>query len=581
MKRLLCFLSFLTLFCCFAFIAKPAAAAEEILRFHSDLRIQKDSTLLVTERITVRAEGKKIKRGIYRDFPIRYENPDGSFFRIGFKILSVTRDGVAEPYHVRSTKNGRRIYIGDKDVAIAHGIHRYEISYLTLGVVRFYDDFDELYWNVTGNDWDFPISDASAALYLPDGTKISRYHVYTGRSGSRGRDYSAYLDPVTTALSVQSARPLDVREGLTLAAGWPKGIVTPPTGWQRLKWRMAENRTFTAAVLYVPLLFCYLFGIWLLVGRDPDKGTIIPEFTPPDDLSPAVISYIRNMGLGHSDRREAFSAALINLAVKGRIKIHRRAKHTYDLTRLKTADTARLPPGEAYLLYSMFHKRERFTIERAYDPEFVRIMEGFVLAVEGEYSHHYFLSNSKYVTATWWISAPMIFVMMFCTLSGPEYVGPSFALIGATLFLHMAFYALMKAPTMLGREKMDRIEGFRLYLKTAEKSRLDFLHPPEMTPGLFEKYLPYAVVLGVENQWVNYFKKALPVEAQQNYRPHWYHGYGKGGFKISEIGKSFSSNLSATMSRAATAPSSSGGGGFSGGGGSSGGGFGGGGGGGW
>lgn len=577
MKRLLCFFA---LFCCVAFYAGPAKSAEEILQYHSDIRIQEDARVFVTESIIVRAEGKKIKRGIFRDFPVRYKNPDGGYFRIGFKILSVRRNGEEEPYHIKSSQNGKRVYIGTEDTFIPHGMHQYEITYLTYGVVSFYDDVDEIYWNVTGNDWDFPINEASARLFLPGDAAVSRYSVYTGPKGSTtGHAYNAYRDPVSGGLSVHTARALGLREGLTIAAGWPKNIVTQPSDWQRLKWRMAENKFFTAAALYVPLLFLYLFMLWLLIGRDPSRGTIIPEFAPPDGLSPAVISYIRNMGLGYSDRREAFSAALINLAVKGRIKIHRRAKNTYDLIRINT-DTAGLSAGEAYILYRMFHRKNMFTIERAYDTEFVEIMDGFTLAIEGEYGHHYFLSNSKYVTAAYWISAPMIFVMMVCMVFGPEYIAPSFVLIGATLFLHMIFYALMKAPTMLGREKMDRIDGFRLYLKTAEKSRLDFLHPPDMTPELFEKYLPYAVVLGVENQWVNYFKKSLPIDAQQNYRPHWYQGYGKTGFRLAEIGKSFSSNLSATMSSAATAPSSSGGG-FSGGGGSSGGGFGGGGGGGW
>jgi uncharacterized membrane protein YgcG len=579
MKRLFYLMA---LFCCFALFAKPALAAEEIIRFHSDIRIQKDSSVLVTENITVQAEGEKIKRGIYRDFPVRYKDDDGRHFRIGFRLLAVSRDGHAEPYHIVNSQNGKRIYIGDKDTFIPHGIHRYQLTYQTHRVISFLGDMDELYWNVTGNDWDFPIREASAALYLPDGASISRHHVYTGYKGSRERSYSAYWDPVSSALSVQASRPLAAREGLTMAAGFPKGLVTQPDVWQQLRLRIAENPLFAATVLYVVLLFCYLFTLWVMIGRDPDGGTIIPEFMPPDNFSPALISYIRNMGLGHSDKREAFSAALINLAVKGVLKIEQSKKNHYKLIKDK-GEIPGLPPGEAYIAYRMFRHNNSFTISKKYNSKFVGILEGFADAIAGEYAHTYFLKNSKYVTISFLVSALAIGLMGYHATNDPALAPQSFGLIGATVLLHLMFYYLMKAPTMYGREKMDRIEGFRLYLKTAEKSRLDFLHPPEMTPELFEKYLPYAVVLGVENKWVKYFKKSLPRAEQDSYQPRWYNSsYGDTRPSVAQISSNLSKGLSSTLSHAAQAPSSSGSsGGFSGGGGSSGGGFGGGGGGGW
>jgi len=577
MKRLLCLIA---LFCCLTIFASPAKAAENIISYHSDLHIQKNSSVLITERITVMAEGRKIKRGIYRDFPTRYIDDKGRDFRIGFRLLSVRRNGTAEAHHLQNRYNGKRIYIGDKNTFIPHGIHEYELTYLVHNVISFLDGIDELYWNVTGNDWDFPIQDASAAVYLPGGASISRHHAYTGFKGEKGQNYSSYWDPVSASLSVQASRSLGRHEGLTIAAAFPQGLVTQPDTWQKLKLRIADKPMLALTALYVILLFFYLFTLWILIGRDPRAGTIIPEFVPPDNASPALISYIRNMGLGYSNKRDAFSAALISLAVKGVLRIEQKMKNHYELIKVK-GEISDLPPGEAYIAYRMFRNKSKFTISKKYNASFVSILKGFSDAIEGEYARTYFLSNSHHVTTSLMVSVVAIGLMLYNLVSDPAINPQSAGLIAATVFLHIIFYYLMRAPTMYGREKMDRIEGFRLYLKTAEKSRLDFLHPPEMTPELFEKYLPYAVVLGVENKWVNYFKKSLPRAEQDNYQPRWYNGhYGNRPLSLSQISSNLSSGLSSTLSHAATAPSSSSGGSSSGGG-SSGGGFGGGGGGGW
>ena len=144
------------------FAAAPAGAAsdERILRFKSDIEVHADATMTVTETIVVRAAGDQIKRGIYREFPTSYVDRFGNTVRIGFHVLSVTRNGRPEPYHIRDASNGKRVYIGDKDVFLQPGRYSYTLTYTTDQQIGFFEDFDELYWNVTGNGWTFPIDQA-------------------------------------------------------------------------------------------------------------------------------------------------------------------------------------------------------------------------------------------------------------------------------------------------------------------------------------------------------------------------------------------------------------------------------------
>jgi hypothetical protein len=142
----------------------PAAAAEKITRFVSDIAVQRNGDLLVTETIAVNAEGERIKRGILREFPTSYKNSSGSHVEIGFELLSVRRDGAPETFTTERHDNGIRIRIGRADTLLASGVHQYVIAYRTTRQLGFFKDFDELYWNVTGIGWTFPIEVAEARI---------------------------------------------------------------------------------------------------------------------------------------------------------------------------------------------------------------------------------------------------------------------------------------------------------------------------------------------------------------------------------------------------------------------------------
>lgn len=145
------------------------AQPERIISFDSKIKISEDGSMLVTEIIKVHAEGNKIKRGIYRDFPTDYKDKYGNNIRILFEVKEVLRDGLREPYHTERQSNGIRVYFGSSSYFLSPGDYTYAITYKTNRQIGYFEDNDELYWNVTGNGWDFDIERASATIFLPKG----------------------------------------------------------------------------------------------------------------------------------------------------------------------------------------------------------------------------------------------------------------------------------------------------------------------------------------------------------------------------------------------------------------------------
>lgn len=169
-------------------VAAAALADERILDYRSDVLVRADGRIEVTETITVRAEGKQIRRGIYRDYPTRYEDRLGNDVEVAYGPLSVERDGQAEAFHTERQSNGVRAYFGSAERLLAPGEHTYVYRYRAGRMLGFFDTRDELYWNVTGLGWEFPIDHASATVSfdfsLPPGSL--GVDAFTGSFGEQG-----------------------------------------------------------------------------------------------------------------------------------------------------------------------------------------------------------------------------------------------------------------------------------------------------------------------------------------------------------------------------------------------------------
>jgi uncharacterized membrane protein YgcG len=557
-----------------ALFAMAAGAEERIDRFDVAIEVQTDGDILVTEVIAVTAEGDVIRRGIFRDLP-RYLESNGAQLAQGYDVISVKRDGREEPYATETDGGAFRIRIGEEDIFLEPGPHEYEIRYRVRNQVRYFESFDEVYWNATGNFWAFPILTARASITLPPGARVSATRGYTGSLGAQGADYTHTGSGGRHVFA--TTRRLEAGEGLTVAIGFDKGLIDPPSGideswlwWQR-------NGSLAILLASLGVLAWFHLRSFDRVGRDPLKGPVFPLYEPPKGFSPAAAHHVYYRGLrGHT----ALIATLMNLAVRGRIRIDASDSKVTVLDRMHAGeDPSGLATEDASLERSLFMYGDRKTLDREYDSTLTSAYTSFKDALSRKYGEAYFRWNAGYTIAGVALTAGGV---VFAVSQASMWTTWHTLAILALAILNAAFLYLMPAPTPRGQKARTEIEGFRLYMETAEKLQLNAVEVgseklPPMSKQRYETFLPYAVALGVEKPWTRHFERLLPAEAEA-YNPGWAGFSTGGGRSLSALSNSLISSMSSGVSSALPQSSGSSG---SGGGGSSGGGGGGGGGGGW
>ncbi|MDF1815047.1 MAG: DUF2207 domain-containing protein [Verrucomicrobiales bacterium] len=609
-----------------------AQQAERILSFDSDIVIQPDSSLSVVETIRVRADGNRIKRGIYRDFPTLYSSKWGLQRARGFEVQRVLRGGKPENYVVENISGGKRVRIGNGNVILKPGEYTYKIEYRTTRQLGYQEDFDELYWNVTGNGWAFPIDKATATIRLPGEVRAIELNAYTGSAGSKGQQYRSDTFPDGT-VKFETTFPLSSGEGLTISVTWPKGAIDYNADPQGVASMAKDNIGAAIGIFGLIGLFLYFFLTWRRVGEDPPAGTIIPLYSPPAGFSAAAVRNLYRMKFDD----KAFAAAVISLASKGMLKIKESGK-TYQLEKLK--GKADLTPDELSVYQHLFGSARVLSLQQKNHKTIGGAKTSLKKDLAKKLEKTHFVKNLRYwlmglliaivplaisvalknpeglfilLWITGWSAGTMMLVS--AAISGwrngsgaigatlfaiPFVIGwfvgigtfvvmvsPVIAIIFAlTSIMVVVFYHLLKAPTHYGREILDQIEGFKQYLSVAEADRLNLINPPERTPELFEKFLPYALALDVDQEWSEQFSDVLAAAAQSPgstgrtaYSPSFYSGNSNlNQMAAGALTSAIAGSLTSALASSSVSPSSSSG---SGGGGSSGGGGGGGGGGGW
>jgi len=606
-------------------------AEERVLNFDSDIKINADASLDVNETMKIVCEGNRIRHGIYREFPTDYRDRFGNNYKVDFNVLSVLRDGSPENFHIDNTSHGKRVYIGSKDRLLENGEYTYSLVYHTTRQLGFFKDTDELYWNVTGNDWEFTIEHATALVHLPPGARLLARGAYVGANGSREQDFT--VKQKDDAIVFEASRPLYHNEGLTIYVDWPKGFVTAPTTRDKFIDLLKDNASALAGLIGIMILFLYYFFMWVKVGKDPAQGTIIPLYEPPKEFSPAACRYLLKMDYDNKD----FACALVDMAVKGYLTIEE-DEGGYILKKTGKTDE-NLSADEIAIAETLFRLSDAIALEQENHTRVQKALAAFKRVLQANIETTYFLSNKKYfipgavlsliviavaaalsagsklpiaLFMSVWLSiwsigtfalvsqtvrlwkgavksgAKGVAALGFTVFSVPFILGEIFGIgmfcyatsVVAVLVLALAitmdiiFYHLLKAPTMRGRAMLDKIEGFKLYINTAEKDTIEY-EIKNKSPQGFEKYLPYAMALDVEKTWSDKFAAALNA-GPQGYAPGWYRGNNFTTLGMAGFCTGLGVSLASAVTTSAMAPGSS-----SGSGGSSGGGGGGGGGGGW
>ena len=554
----------------------PARAEEYFDSYHADIAVAKNGVLTVTETIRVHAEGNQIRRGIYRDFPLIALDAEGRERQVDFEVLSVARDGRPEPYRIERERRGARIYFGSSDVLLDPGFHEYRLTYETGRQIRFFDSHDELFWNVTGTQWAFPIRRASATVTLPDGVSATELTAFTGDYGATGRDARAENRGNTATFA--TTRALSPYEGLTVGVKMPAGSIDRPDAAEERRWWLRDNLDLILAFGGLAAVLAWYVLSWRAVGRDPPAGVLVPRWDAPEGISPALVNYIDGKGF-RGQGWTAVSASLLSLAVKGLVELED-LKNSITVTRTAKAAGGALPTGEAELMRSLPGAGDTLTIDRKNGERVQKVGERFRAAMEKEHRAKYYLANWPQILGGVALSVLALAVLLifgsldeesigmilgavlvsvvitvfavtlgrsfanarslgarimavvmlafvgfvvFSILGGIVLGAMEFGFLGHRLALLMAvvgivvanlvFFFLMGAPTPLGRRMMDGIAGLKQYLTLAEKDRMNMAGAPDMSPSHYEKLLPYAVALSVEKPWSQTFERWLATAA--------------------------------------------------------------------
>jgi len=559
------------------FAASASAREIKIEIFSAEIFVQQDSTLDVTE--TIEANFIGAWHGLYRTIPVEYVTPQGFNYSLFVKLVGAT-DSAGQPLKVESSRQGRnlkwKIYIDDATDA-DRTIH---LHYRVRTGLKFFEDHDELYWNITGEEWDVPIDDVSAQILLPAGVTGVRTNEFTGSYGSRSQGASISASDNTVEISMN--RPLAFHEGLTVAVAFDKGFVKEPETGDLIGQFFESNWP-----IFLPILvFFFMFWLWSTRGRDPRVGPIAVQYAPPDGMTPAEVGTLVDEQTAMRD----ITATIVDLAVRGYLAIEEKEKSGIAGMLLHSKDYAfhlkkGLPewPGlqahELALLGGIFSNGAQTDVNlSSLQNVFYKNLPGIKNGIfDALMKRGYFQHRPDYVRSGYLVGAAVIGVAIFLTgnwLSQKTgvVVLPFFVAGIASGIIIAAFGWFMPARTSDGAKALAGVLGFEDFLTHVES---DHMNRVSQTPETFEKFLPFAMALGVEKKWVGAFQNIY------SQPPSWYQGnYSGGGFYPILFVNSLDHMTMSASSVMASAPRSSGGSGF-GGGGSSGGGFGGGGGGGF
>ena len=606
---------------CFVFVSfYPVVAqalnesdvTEHIAHFDVDVLIARDGTLDVRETIHY-IFGQAEKHGIFRDIPIEYAAALGTQKSITIDVESV-QDETGKPLtHTESRVGGHlRIKIGDADRLIS-GAATYVIRYRVAGALTFNEDFDELYWNVTGHDWVVPITATSVAVRTAAPVAHDRFVCYVGSRGSTTRCDDTSAATVATPRSewqIDWNQTLSAGSGITIALGFEKGYATEPTEWERAFAFLKNN-----PLVFLPLVvFGLMFRRWHREGRDPKgRGTIVPEYDVPDGLSPLHIAALQD---GQLTGKE-IPPAIIDLAVKGYLMIER-VTHDgliFDAADYRLTETAHHPAVgsiEAALVEALFAADQSTagaeSVQKLSTSPLAALLPGFlkraieahgpktevraentprsveVSALKNKFytqipvlqkrtvddliARRLLVASPQAIWGKYALWGILLLVGGFFLLSHLELRGMSIFALVICIPIYIVFAYLMPRVTREGAIVKERLLGLKDYLQIAEKRRLEFHNAPEKTPTLFERLLPAALLLGVSDIWAKEFADLTLSQ------PNWYQGGNSASFSATSFASDLGSFNSATTSSLVSAPSGSGsgGGGFSGGGGGGGGG---------
>ncbi|GKS65822.1 hypothetical protein YTPLAS72_31260 [Nitrospira sp.] len=561
---------------CLLIIAQTPAQARTMVieQFHADIQVLSDGDLIVTETIRPRFTGSW--NGLKRDIPVEYRTPQGFNYTLLLDLISVTDEHhiplkyeTSRDRHYRSFK----VWLPGAQNTTKTLILTYRVS----NGLKYFEEHDELYWNITGDEWDVPIESAGARILLPAAATGVKALAFSGAYGAREQEAEVRI--TGPEILYQMTRPLGFREGLTAVVGWDKGTIAEPTSLQLAGLFLRSNWPVA-----IPMVVCGLmWRLWYVRGRDPHLRPIAVAYEPPAQLTPAELGTL----IDNSPDLRDITATLVDLAVRGFLRIEERQESqflglwsstSFALHRIRSSiEWADLRPHERTIMNGIFSNgnttvvtladlKNRFYIylDGIKSSLFDQLLKKGYYAARPDRVRFIYMAIGIAVTITSFYGAAILQEHYGIALQ----IGLAAGLLSGLIIV--GFGWSLPARTVRGTRVLEQVLGFEEFLTRVESDRYARVIK---TPQMFERFLPFAMALGVEQNWVRAF------EGIYTQPPTWYQGTDLASFRPVRFVGNLSQMSATTQAVMTSAPRSSGGSGFSSGssGGRSGGGFGGGG----
>ena len=536
--------------------------------FISTIHVEEDGSARISEKITFVFVGEY--HGVYRDIPVDYPGPNGTNYSLFIKIDSITGDDGAPLKYEKHTSGGYlklKIYVPDA-INVSRTVN---IEYSVANATKFFDDHDEFYWNVTGNDWPVPMDHVATSVYFPDKASGGlRAQAFSGPYGSANQEKTVVAG---NAVMCETADALPMHSGLSIDVYVPQGLLQRPGLFTRAGWFLRSN-----PILTLPLYtFLVMFAFWWLKGRDPDPGmSVAPMYEPPENMGPAETGTLIDDSVDARD----ITSVLVDLAVRGYVKIVETTHKglllnhkDFELHLLKGRNEWKdLNDYEQTMLNRVFYSG---TVTRLSDLKnrFYTAIPKLKSQIMSALKQKGMYSVDPNSAAGYWGLAAVLIAAPYALLEWSGKVDffnsgvMAFISIGVAIVICIIIGRQLTAKSPQGVKTLVEIQGFQEFMNRVDADRLK-----RMPPDTFEKYLPYAMALGVEQHWAKAFEGIVQTP------PSWYESSGGYIFSPYTFVNSVSYMSQQAHSAFVAAPrSSSSSSGWSGGGGFSGGGFGGGG----
>lgn len=480
-----------------------SAQTERFNDFKATIKLNTDGDVEVSERIRVTANGNQIKRGITRPLRRKQIGSDVEKSTVDYKVSSATRDGATEDFHTDNKSGFRTVYLGNKDRILEPGTYNYELNYTSADRIYFTDDVNEFRWSVFSSDLRLPVDAATVALQIPVGLDVLSTFCYTGAQGSNDQSRCNVIRNGNT-LTFSINRPLAAGEGLNIAAAFPSGSFyqappPPPPG------PLQQKGTLYLSLIGILSALIYGYTNWRKYGVDPPSPEVVNQVSPPRGLSPASLSYLYT---GHAGQSQ-LTASLTALAVQGYLKIDEEKRSGFlsdrEIFILRPQDkviTDDLPTEQA-ILYSHLYNAGDIELDGTFD-------ERLGVATR-KHQESLVDQHSEYLKegTNGWKVLPYAGILLATVIGSAFFLknanGFGIAAFGTVIFLLTVgsglFAWLIRKPSVDKVALWSEVKGLKQYLNLKEERRRAVPGAPEMTQSYFQSILPYAIAMGIENNW--------------------------------------------------------------------------------